>query len=146
MISSMEQQIKYLIGRSKEEHIVDLFGANEYLTEDTKFIPFDLEMKALLFETKEAANQFINDELPNLRVRNLVKETKEYYEAVEVACVKNIYYFDKSGMYKPKELHMIYEYNDKILTESFSKVYTFGKVASFQKKQPEGYLGYYYVL
>jgi len=145
-ILRMEKQIKYMIGRGDEESVLDLLGYREYLNEEQKFIPFKLEMKATLFKTKEEANQFIIDKLPDLRIRNLVNKTKKYYEAFEVTCVKDIYYFDKRRPYKPRELHMIYEYNDKILTEISSKVYTFEKVTSFQKKQPEGYLGKYYVL
>ena len=100
-----------------------------------------------MFETKEEANQFIIDELPDLRVRNLVNKKKEYYQVFEVSCAKNVYYFDKQTSFTSEEIHMIYQHSNQILIESSVKIYTIEKIASFQKKQPGGcYIGYYYVL
>jgi len=143
----METCKKYIIGRGiKSRSTLNAFLPNVFINKNKEHVLFDLEIEAKLFESKEEADEFIVNELPNQRIRKLLNENSEYYEAVQVICVKDVYYFDKTLAYKPEDLNMIYEEDDKIITESHSKVYTVGKIHSYQKKQPEGYLGYYYVL
>jgi len=143
----MEQQIKYIIGYGPKLKVAPHSIKKKALINNNKeHVSFGFEIEAMLFDSKEEADQFIKTSLPNQRVRQLLNENSEYYESQEILCVKDVYYFDKRLPFELAELKTIHRNEDKILLETDTKIYTFGKITSSQKKQSSGYLGYHYVL
>jgi len=139
---------KYIIGRDDENLLFSFLNPIEYVNEEKKIVSIDTGVELLVFDTKEEANQFIENDLPTLRIRNIIENKKEYYQVVEIKGIENVYYYKKNlPNEKSPNIRKLYENPTNILFETATKIYTNGKIASFQKKQPKGHLNCnYYAL